>query len=35
VVIVTHEREIAEVADRVVVLVDGRVQADRAVGVLP
>jgi putative ABC transport system ATP-binding protein len=35
VLIVTHEREIAEVADRVVVLVDGRVQADRAVGVLP
>ena len=35
VLIVTHEREIAELADRVVVLVDGRVQADRAVGVLP
>jgi putative ABC transport system ATP-binding protein len=35
VLIVTHEREIAGMADRVVVLVDGRVQADRAVGVLP
>lgn len=35
VVIVTHERDIAEAVDRIVVLSDGRVETDRQVGVSP